>query len=211
MISKELFLKESKAYKSQDLYDEYEKLCNFSYTLRDHFQDVCFKFLDDIRIINCPASTGKLNSKNRYLHHGFFGGLITHTLQVVNGAVSLARTHGSIEIDFNVLVSGAILHDWGKLFVYDKWEIEGGFGITNNAIFEGHLSRSYSEFMIASSNWNIDQQRERLEISHIILSHHGKKEFGSPIECKTPEAHCVHLADVYSSRAMIGGDGVEKL
>lgn len=209
MIEKEIF-KKCINYKREDIYNDYLFLHSHLNNLPYFMEDVCLKFLNDERIINCPASSGTTKD-GKVHHHGFSGGLIVHTAQVLNGALSLAKTQGSNHINFDVLVTGAILHDWGKLFVYSTELVDGNFDITNNAILERHLPRSYGEFMIASSEWPDNCQKERLEISHIILSHHGHKEWGSPVECKTSEAYCVHLADVYSSRAMVGGDGLVKL
>lgn len=212
MIELSTFIQVYKPCLPTEIFENYTNLYVHANKLSEPLRKVCHKFLDDERIIKCPAANCKSHKTGHTGHQSFDGGLIVHTNQVLNSALNLARTEDSIDdICFENLICGAILHDWGKLFVFDEnsrfyIQTPSNYTVDQMAIFERHLPRSYAEFMIASSEWDVSFENDRLAIAHIILSHHGKLEWGSPVECKTTEAYIVHLADVYSSRVMKYGD-----
>ena len=139
-----------------------------------------YKSLEE-SIIEAPAA--KVN------HHAYVGGLLEHTLAVTELALDIAKGR---DVDTDYIIAGGLLHDIGKTYAY-KWS---GMAIsyTNEGMFEDHLPMSYNAW------WNHAIVAELSElkaskVAHIILSHHGKLEHGSPVLPRTPEAFIVHIAD----------------
>jgi 3'-5' exoribonuclease len=124
------------------------------------------------------------------------GGLLRHTWEVASIARSICRTTPA---DPDLVLSGALLHDIGKLEAY-SWERSFEFSA------RGHL---YGHVVLGSL---MLQQRlhecpghhcttdEVDTLQHLILSHHGKLEFGAPVEPKTLEAELLHYADDTSAK-----------
>lgn len=145
-----------------------------------------------------PAAKGK--------HQACLGGLLEHTLVLVELAVSIAGVYdevGRSTLDENILIAGAVLHDIGKIaeLCYDDridYTLEG-------TLF-GHITMGLAIW----DKFDKDvPQPWRNHVRHIILSHHGKKEWGSPVVPMTREALVFHQIDMIDSR-MGFLDGIEK-
>ncbi|MFO7929686.1 MAG: HD domain-containing protein [Candidatus Humimicrobiaceae bacterium] len=123
-------------------------------------------------------------------HHAYRGGLLEHTLSVTRVCSLIAENYNNINKD--LLVGGAILHDIGKIKEYDVGVI---ITVSDQGKLLGHISMGYSWIMdkIRSLERFPKDLAERL--LHIILSHHGYKEFGSPVQPKILEAFVVHHVD----------------
>lgn len=135
-------------------------------------------------IIQTPAA-----KKN---HHNYQGGLLEHSIEVMNYATALGHRYNK-----DYIIAGSLLHDIGKI---DKYRWQGAaIEYTNEAHFEEHIARGYHLVMQCTSTINMDATKCS-RLCHIILSHHGNKEWGSPVEPVTPEAYAVHLGDLASSR-----------
>lgn len=130
-------------------------------------------------------------------HHAYKHGLLVHTHEVT----MLCAQHLNNDYDINedVLISAAILHDAGKVYDYT----DQGYK-THNYKMIRHVARSYQMFMQKVSelpNVLSAIPPEIIDaISHCILAHHGRKEWGSPVEPETPEAHILHYVDLFSAR-----------
>jgi len=126
------------------------------------------------------------------LHHDYEGGLALHTLQVVKHAISMWENYKGENLDIEVIVAGAILHDIGKLSEYNKDGSKTVFGHLISHLIDG--MERVTEYCIRN---NIDANRDKkiVLIKHIILSHHEKLEFGSPIQPAIMEAIIVAKAD----------------
>lgn len=137
----------------------------------------------------CPAA-----KKN---HHANVGGLLEHTLEVVTLAQNFSKP-----LNKDLVTAGAALHDFGKLLCY-KWD---GCSIveTDRGKLLGHIALGYEWW----STVDIDSAL-RDQVGHIILSHHGKMEWGSPVVPMTTEAILVHQADMMSSQVMMAVEAVE--
>jgi 3'-5' exoribonuclease len=150
-------------------------------------EKVCDKVLDDPRFSLFPASISK--------HHAWEGGLAEHTFQVVRGVIDIAKV--APEINACTVVVAALWHDYGKVFDYEF--LDGAWVYAKHKVMVSHLSRSYSEFMQATSDLSGDYcDQFRMEVGHCILAHHGQHEYGSPVLPQTREAWAVHLADMIS-------------
>jgi len=123
-------------------------------------------------------------------HHGaVVGGLLEHTVNVATIAYEFTQLYSC---DQNLVLAGALLHDIGKL---EELEEQVGAGFTPMGRLVGHiiLGMQYVQEQ-AQQVWELDEVI-RDDLLHIILAHHGKKEFGSPIPPATIEALIVHQAD----------------
>lgn len=130
------------------------------------------------------------NPAGMRLHHAYVGGLLHHTVCVARLALSMGKTIGGVDLD--LILAGALLHDIGKL---REISVGLGFPYTTEGRLMGHISMG--AMLISRIAENIpDLSRIRLdELLHIILSHHGDHEKGSPVFCATKEAFIVHYAD----------------
>jgi 3'-5' exoribonuclease len=150
-------------------------------------------FFDDrgfrIRFERCPAS---LNG-----HHARLGGLLQHTCEVAHLALAAARLAPTADRD--LILAGALLHDIGKVESY-SWE--GLFEPTIPGRALGHviLGSLLLDRAVHAAR-HPPCTREELELlHHLILSHHGKLEFGSPVLPLTLEAEILSHADLTSAR-----------
>jgi len=132
-------------------------------------------------------------------HHNYVGGNLEHTVGVLRLCKNISEMYTGINKD--LVTAGAILHDIGKLKEYvSKASIEK----TDEGNFIGHIvigDRWIKEKIdvLRKKGQNFDKELED-KICHIILSHHGKYEFGSPRLPKTIEAMIVHAADMMDSQ-----------
>jgi len=155
-----------------------------------HIKQLLFRVFSDPEVRDrfriAPAARG--------MHHAFRSGLLEHTVSVATAAKALAQHY---KLDVDVVVAGSLLHDLGKI-----WELEMGSSIsyTDEGRLLGHLTQEvlYVDRAIADLPTFPDELRRHL--LHILLSHHGKYEFGSPRRPKTPEALLVHMVDNLDSK-----------
>ncbi len=129
------------------------------------------------------------NPAGTRLHHAYLGGLLQHSVDVAGIAVALASQVENVDKD--LIITGALLHDIGKIK-----EISSGIGFpyTNEGRLLGHITMSC--FMVQEAAGKLRIPASRLEqLQHILLSHHGENEKGSPVACATREAFIVHYAD----------------
>lgn len=123
-------------------------------------------------------------------HHAYKGGLIEHSLNVAKICDRLSGIYENTNRD--LLIAGAILHDIGKI---KEYKVDMVIKITDEGRLLGHITIGYG--MILEKIKEIEafpaDLKERL--LHIILSHHGQKEFGSPKRPKILEAFIVYHVD----------------
>lgn len=143
-----------------------------------------------VRFERTPASTAG--------HHAKLGGLLLHVYEVTNIARQTART---VRANADLAVTGALLHDIGKVEAYEIGP--GGFSVTPCGLLLGHivLGTLMLERRIAALGQPVCSEGQLQELHHMILSHHGSLEFGSPIQPMTTEAEIVHWADEASAKA----------
>jgi len=145
-----------------------------------------FAFLDDETI--GPAYREAPAAK--VLHHAWIGGLLEHVLTLVR--VCRATTPFYPEVDADLLVTGAILHDIGKVR-----ELSWGttFSYTLEGQMIGHISIAQGMLREKIATLPGFPEKLRVLVEHMILSHHGKYEFGSPKLPMTPEAILLSALD----------------
>jgi 3'-5' exoribonuclease len=125
-------------------------------------------------------------------HHPFLSGLMEHSLTVVRRALGLCLAE-DLHVDRDLVIAGALLHDIGKIeeYAYDEDAID--FTEVGNLL--GHVSLGYSLVRQAIMRQGDVPSATARNLLHIVLSHQGRLEFGSPVEPKTAEAFIVHHAD----------------
>ncbi len=130
-----------------------------------------------------------INPAGMRMHHAYIGGLLQHSVDVAGIAIALAEQIG--DVDKDLVVAGALLHDIGKLREISS---EIGFPYTNEGRLLGHIAMSV--IMVQEAAARLKLPASRLEqLQHILLAHHGENEKGSPVACATKEAFIVHYAD----------------
>lgn len=127
-------------------------------------------------------------------HSAVVGGLLEHTVNV-----SLITQFLSIlyPCDQELALAGALLHDIGKL---QELEEQPGKGFTPHGNMFGHIFLGTQYVQQHALNIAEVDEATRLDLLHIILAHHGTKEFGSPVYPATIEALIVHLADMTEAK-----------
>ena len=123
-------------------------------------------------------------------HHVYIGGLLEHTLSVIRLLDQVTGHYRGIDRD--LLITGGILHDIGKIYEYSYDSI---FDYSDEGRLVGHIVIGVE--MLDKKIDTVENFPETLamELRHILLSHHGTFEFGSPKRPKTLEALIVHQID----------------
>ncbi len=124
------------------------------------------------------------------MHHASIGGLAEHTLGVCTIAESVADAYPWLRRD--IIIAGSLLHDIGKV---QEYEVGSSFEVTIHGQLLGHISIGYAMLEKWISEVPDFPAGLALEVKHIILSHHGQLEYGSPKVPVIPEAMVVHFAD----------------
>ena len=139
------------------------------------------------------------------VHHAYLGGLLEHTLLMCRLARSFPEVYK--EIDGDLLMTGVILHDVGKVreYVYDV-----AIDHSHDGRLLGHITMGYE--MVSDKLAGIKGFPEELGrmLLHIVLAHHGQMEFGSPKTPKFAEAFIVYFLDNLDARAAMFRETVEK-
>ena len=145
----------------------------------------------DRQIYSSPAATRN--------HHEYFGGLATHVSGMLKMAEAVCINYPEVSRDY--LIAGVLLHDVGKIIEL------GGSSIaeyTTEGKLLGHITISQTMVREAAEELGIDSE-EVMVLRHIILAHHGKREFGSPVLPLTMEAEVLHMIDDMDAKInMIG-------
>lgn len=138
-------------------------------------------------------------------HHAKLGGLLQHIVEVATIARATAK---ACKANLDLVTAGVLLHDIGKLESYSV--STGGFRHTPCGHLVGHvvLGCMMLDRAAARCNPRPCSDDQLMEIQHIILSHHGSLEFGSPVQPMTLEAEVIHWADEASAKS---NDMVESL
>jgi len=144
-------------------------------------------------------------SSKEYQHHYGQGGLINHTSEVIKLCFSSIKTLDGhdYKIDPKELFLAALFHDCGKLFdykptnhfpYYSHWEG------TDHKRYIHHISRSGLMWSEAAKRSDVINDKYHDKVLHAILSHHGTREWGSPVAPKSRVAWLVHHCDCISAR-----------
>jgi 3'-5' exoribonuclease len=126
---------------------------------------------------------------NKY-HHAYIGGLLEHSVAIAKGGEAIAEANDRLDRD--LLVTGALLHDIGKI---EELSSDVGFDKTDEGQMVGHICLGAIMLHDIMSGMGQFPQDLRLQLLHLVLSHHGMREYGSPIVPATAEALALHHLD----------------
>lgn len=140
------------------------------------------------RFFSYPASTT--------VHHVYVGGLLDHSLRMARMGMAAASLIGG---DRDIIVTGSILHDIGKT---QELDITRGFRFTDRGRLLGHITLGVMIFEDMIRLMDEFPQELTDILTHIIVSHHGLEEWGSPKKPMFPEAIIVHHLDNLDSKVM---------
>ena len=164
------------------------ELRKFARSVSDEFLNkLLLKFLLDKKIMAafCQAPAAKR------MHHAYVGGLLEHTLHVTRLADRVAELYPSV--DRSLLLAGAILHDIGKIdeFAYGAYPVD----YSDKGRLMGHMVLGVE--MIGEKIKKIKEfpPETAMRLKHLILSHHGRYEFGSPALPMLHEAFILNFID----------------
>ena len=172
----------------------------------EQLKNLLESFFDDHKFVKDYAHSPSAMTH----HHNYVGGNLEHTIGVIRLCKNICEMYPGINKD--LVVTGAILHDVGKLKEYkftaaiDKTE-EGNF-IGHIVIGDRWIREKIAE--LKSNGKEFDQGLEN-HLCHLILSHHGKYEWGSPRMPKTIEACVIHQADLMDSQVKNYMQNIEEI
>jgi 3'-5' exoribonuclease len=129
-------------------------------------------------------------------HQAYRHGLLEHSLSVAQAVSAISATFG--EIDRDVAVTGALLHDIGKLEAYTADPL--AIDMTDLGKLQGEIPLGYYRIRRAIEDLPGFPERLAAAVLHIILAHHGTLEHGSPVVPCTREATLVHMIDNLGGR-----------
>ncbi|MFN0084320.1 MAG: 3'-5' exoribonuclease YhaM family protein [Blastocatellia bacterium] len=176
-------------------YDVEEMFAELMGIIRNFQNPFLRQLLENIFADEATSRKFKRAPAAKTMHHPYLGGLLEHSLSLVNLAGKVGGHYQGIDLD--LLQTGAVLHDFGKI---DELTYERGFGYTNDGQMIGHLvmeTMMVADHMARIPDFPDDLRRHLL---HMLLAHHGKLEYGSPKLPSTPEALMLAYLDDLDSK-----------
>lgn len=163
------------------------------------------KLLDSIFMRDGFAQLFREAPAAKSVHHAYIGGLLEHTLNVVQGCIALADLYPRVDRD--LLITAATLHDIGKIEEY-TWV--GSIKISDEGHLVGHIVSG--AMLVKETADTIDGFDPMLSVTlqHMILSHHGQREFGSPKLPKSVEALILHTADDLDAKVAMFNQAIDE-
>lgn len=140
------------------------------------------------------------------IHHNFIGGLATHTVGMLKVGNAISDLYPVINRDY--LLAGIILHDLGKIEELSSPVVTE---YTKAGKLLGHISILDARLLEVSKELKLDDSEELLILRHMVLSHHGKYEFGSPVLPETLEAEILTYIDNIDAKINIIDKALEEV
>lgn len=158
-------------------------------------RDTCYEVIDDPKFSEAPASLSH--------HHAYTGGLAEHTLEVLR---YLNPWTVVLKPNVDVLITAAVWHDYlkardyvaGPVWSTQPYKAEW----SRDEVFSdqiGHISAGAIRFHEAAVRFGVATDLWD-QVIHCILAHHGRREWGSPVEPQTLEALLLHQSDMLSAK-----------
>lgn len=179
---------------------DFSDILAFCEKMKDpRLKKLCARFLETMGDRFRRTAAAKKN------HHARRGGLVEHVAQMMRSAEAICGVYP--ELNQDLMIAGVLFHDCGKL--WENSYPEDGFGQIHSRYGEmlGHiplgieLANKLWQELLGASEFDDFSECEpatddvRLHLLHLIGSHHGQLEFGSPVLPKTSEAHALHYID----------------
>lgn len=128
-------------------------------------------------------------------HHNFVGGLAYHSISMCKLGLSVCAFY--TWLDKELLIAGILMHDVGKIVELSNPVLPE---YTNEGNLLGHISIMNNMLDRVAVRLHVEEEEEIVLLKHMVLSHHGKMEFGSPVLPMIPEAEVLTLLDNMDSR-----------
>ena len=168
-------------------------------SLIDSFQDQDLKRLLKSIFENPDiAEAYKRAPAAKSMHHARLGGLLEHVSSVLNLAVAVSANYE--DVDRDLLISGVLLHDLGKIY---ELKSDRSFEYSDAGLLLGHIPIGSAWLGRCCDEIKGFPPRLKMLLLHMVLSHHGKREFGSPQLPAFPEALALHFIDDLDSKLEI--------
>ncbi|MBI4404258.1 MAG: HD domain-containing protein [Deltaproteobacteria bacterium] len=177
----------------------FDELCGFLNGIKNPWiRDLSLQLLQDKALSEryklCPAA--------KSVHHAYIGGLLQHSLQLVKVVDAISKIYP--ELDRDLLLFGAAFHDIGKTAEISSLQ---NFDYTDEGKLLGHISIGVTTIDQKIRVMADFPKQLELQLKHMVLSHHGQLEFGSPVRPQTLEAQVLHHLDDMDSKI----DGIQTL
>ena len=166
------------------------------------YQALCREFLrrHQQMLLDIPAA--------KSVHHSFLHGLLMHTGYMVKAADFLAGLYPEI-IDRSLLITGTLLHDFAKReeFTFSRLGLVTDYSVKGQLL--GHLVMGAEDVRDIAAQLNIPEEKSIL-LQHMLLSHHGKPEYGAAVVPMCAESELLSLIDMMDSRMEIYRENLEQ-
>src|SRR5246500_2256806 len=172
---------------TKDIGELWQTLAGFVGTFKDpHLKALVEAFMADPEIAeayrNAPAA--------KTLHHAFIGGLLDHVVSLFRSCDLICRNYPQINRD--LLLTGAFFHDLGKIY---ELTYTRSFSYTSRGQLLGHMIIELEMLQEKLAQMPHFPDKLKTLLEHLIISHHGQYEFGSPKLPMFPEALMLHYLD----------------
>jgi len=162
----------------------------------DSFQDANLKALVKAFMADPEIAEGYRNAPAaKSLHHAYIGGLLEHVVSLFRSCDLVCRNYAQVNRD--LLLTGAFLHDIGKIY---ELSYNRSFSYTTRGQLLGHMIIELEMLQAKLANLPNFPSEMKTLIEHLIISHHGQYDFGSPKLPMFPEALMLHYLDDLDSK-----------
>jgi 3'-5' exoribonuclease len=177
---------------AKDIGELWQTLATFVASFQDHHLKALVEaFMADPDIAdsyrNAPAA--------KTLHHAYIGGLLDHVVSLFHSCDLMCRNYPQINRD--LLLTGAFLHDIGKIH---ELTYHRSFSYTTRGQLLGHMVIELEMLQAKLAQFPDFPEELKILVEHLIISHHGEYEFGSPKLPMFPEALMLHYLDNLDSK-----------
>lgn len=166
-----------------------------------HLKSLVDRFLADREFV----SRFKTSPAAKHFHHSYLGGLLEHTLCVCRMALRVAEQYP--QLDRDLLLTGAFLHDIGKV---RELTCEPSIDYTDEGRLVGHVVLGAGMLDEKLAGMKGFPQELAVRLRHLVLSHHGEYDFGSPKRPKFLEAFALNLIDDLDAKVIGLGEFMAK-
>jgi len=157
----------------------------------EEWKRFALNFIDDDEIKKIFLTT--IGGKS--IHHAYIGGLLEHTYACMRNVVAIQNAN-NYKINLDLAIVGALVHDIGKGREYNSGV---SFSVTREGSLLGHIVIGI-EMLVRFLDKSDLSQPEKDLLKHLIVSHHGQLDYGSPKIPMSAEAELLHIVDLLDSR-----------
>ena len=189
-----------------DIEDMYAQLLGFVNGIKNPYLSKVARhfFVDDAEFVK----QFKFSSAAKSVHHGFLGGLLMHTCNMLRLADFLAGLYVQT-VDRSLLVAGTLLHDFSKAeeFNFSTLGLVTDYSLKGQLL--GHLVMGAREVAELCDELGVPEEKSIL-LQHMLLSHHGQPEFGAAVLPQCAESELLYLIDSVDSRMEIYQEALDE-